>query len=211
MNADFLKHTVFFLLSALFFLMLVFPAPARAQGRDYLTDEEIELVRDAQEIDRRINVLVKAIDRRFAAINQENWQPDKKEIDKWGALPDATPGQLLWDISKILQKAIDDIDDLAARQSIDEKVLKTERQDELDNETARILKSNNKNFPAAVHHLADASRRYLPLLEALEKKSTDKKVQGTIYGALESCRMIIEASAQIARPEPDKKKKDKGN
>ncbi len=54
-----------FALTTLFCLTLLLPAAANAQRRDYLTDEEIELVRDAQEIDKRIGVLTKAIDRRF--------------------------------------------------------------------------------------------------------------------------------------------------
>lgn len=199
------------ILSALFCLTLCFPVQTNAQRRDFLTDEEIELVRDAQEIDKRIDVLVKAIDRRFAALNKENWQPDKKDADKWGELPNSTQTQLLSDISRILQKSIDDIDDLSARQGMNDKVLQTERKDDLDDETIRIIKSNNKNFSTAVHHLADSSRRYLLIFENLLKTSTDKKEQGLIYGAVESCNMIIEASSQIEKPVLDKKKKNKGN
>jgi len=47
--------------TAFFCLTLLFPAAAKAQRRDYLSNEEIELVRDAQEIDLRIEVLTKAI------------------------------------------------------------------------------------------------------------------------------------------------------
>ena len=42
--------------------------PALAQNRDYLTDEEIEMVRDTEEIDKRIDVLIRCIDRRFAVL-----------------------------------------------------------------------------------------------------------------------------------------------
>src|SRR2546423_15415764 len=39
--------------------------------RDYFTPEEVEMIRDAQQIDQRVDLLVKIIDRRFAALNIE--------------------------------------------------------------------------------------------------------------------------------------------
>jgi len=39
-----------------------------AQSRDHLTDQETELVRFYQELDKRIEVFIKAIDRRFAIL-----------------------------------------------------------------------------------------------------------------------------------------------
>src|SRR4051794_33944299 len=87
--------------------------------RDYFTDEEVELVRDAQQIDQRISVLVHAIDRRFTALKVEVAadapNPKDKNKDDWGPLPTGTRIQLLSDIRQILQKAIDDIDNLAER------------------------------------------------------------------------------------------------
>src|SRR5262245_4251449 len=43
-------------------------AAATAQTRDHLTDPETELVRDNQQLDKRIEVFIKAIDRRFAIV-----------------------------------------------------------------------------------------------------------------------------------------------
>ena len=62
---------------------------ASPQRRDYMTDAEIELVRDAQDIDARIGVLSKMIDRRFAAlgINVGGAAIPNKETDKWGPTP----------------------------------------------------------------------------------------------------------------------------
>src|SRR5690349_14570565 len=95
-----LSLTVF---TAIFCIALFFPLAADAQKRrDYLTEEEIELVRDAQEIDLRIMVLTKAIDRRFAVLNNRT----PKEKEEWGALPKGTRVELLIDIEKLLQKAI---------------------------------------------------------------------------------------------------------
>jgi hypothetical protein len=88
----------------------------QAQRRDHLTAEEIELVRDAQQIDHRMEVFVKAIERRFSVLN--NAAPTKKpekDADKWGELPTGTRQQLLTDIEKLLDEAISKIDDVAAR------------------------------------------------------------------------------------------------
>lgn len=210
-----MKNTksLLFVLTAFFCLTLIFPPMSNAQRRDYLTDEEIELVRDANEIDKRIEVLVKAIDRRFLVINNDTTQEKqlKKDSDKWGALPSGTKTDLLSDISYILQKAIDDIDDLVARKNMNEKLLQnTSDENETDTETRRILKTNDQKFPAAVHNLADASRKYLPILETFGANAGNEKEKGVILRAIESCNMIIEASAQVQKPE-SKKKKNKGN
>jgi len=204
--------SLLFVLTALFCLTLIFPQPSNAQRRDYLTDEEIELVRDANEIDKRIGVLVKAIDRRLMIINNDPTQEKqlKKDSEKWGELPSGTKTELLSDISNILQKAIDDIDDLAARKSLNDKLLQTTVETDTDIEAKRVLKANDQKFPAAVHNLADASRKYLPILETFGANAANEKEKGVILRAIESCNMIIEASAQVQKPE-SKKKKNKGN
>src|ERR1700687_4047538 len=58
-----------------------------AQTRDHLTDQETELVRFYQELDKRIDVFIKAIDRRFAIINGMAPPPSKKLLKdepEWG-------------------------------------------------------------------------------------------------------------------------------
>ncbi len=89
--------------------------PALAQTRDFLTDDEIELVRDAQQIDQRMEVLTHAADRRFGVLRVNVGGSAKPEVKAWGSLPDGTRMQLLVDIKRILQKAIDDIDNLSQR------------------------------------------------------------------------------------------------
>lgn len=198
-----------FILTAVFGSIFIFSQSANAQRRDYLTEAEIELVRDANEIDKRIEVLVKAIDRRLLVINNDTSQQKQiqKDIDKWGELPTGSRFQLLGDISGLLQKAIDDIDDLASRKSMNDKLLQNSSEENMtDEETKRVIKANDKKFPTAVHNLADASRKYLPILQAFGESSTDEKEKGVILRSIESCNMIIEASTQIAKPETKKKK-----
>lgn len=166
------------------------PAVAEAQHRDYLTDEEIELVRDAQDIDDRITVLTRAIDRRFAALKVNVGAPasSSKESDKWGAMPSGTKPELLEDIKKLLQKAIDDVDNVAAH-PIDYSADK--------DSTEKQKKRDAQRFPTAVRNLAAAANRFLPALKTLVDSTTDEKVKGLILDSIDSCEQIIEASTKV--------------
>ena len=170
-----MKFTLY-VLALCFCLMLFFPA--NAQRRDYLTDEEIELVRVNQQIDLRINVLTKAIDRRFLVINNDASQAKQiaKDEEKWGELPKGSRPLLLWNIERILQKAIDDIDDVAAH-----------------------TKTDSEFFPKAIFKLADACQIYTPKLKTILDSSKDEKEKGSLIGALDSCSQIVEASAKVPK------------
>ncbi len=178
-------ESTLFILTAFFCVAL--PLSANAQKRDSLTDAETELVRDAQEIDKRTDVFTKAIDRRFMVLNGDTAAKSKKaekDADKWGGLPTGTRLQLFTDIRKILDEAIDNIDDVAAHSKMDEKL-----------------------FPKAVRKLAEASQRYLPELNSSLDKTTDEKEKGAILSSIESCNQIIEASAKVPKEDLTKKKK----
>jgi len=170
------------LLATIFCVALFFPLTANAQRRDYLTEAEIELVRDNQEIDLRIGVLTKAIDRRFAVINNK----PVKESEKWGEAPKGTRLELLIDIEKLLGKAIDDINQVAERNK------------------------ENKLFPKAVHKHADSCAEYLPQFKTFLDAVKDGKERGSLLGSIESCNQVIEASANVPK-EPAKEEKKKKN
>ncbi len=174
-------------LSTLFCIALLFPFAANAQRRDQLSEMESELVREAQAIDRRTEVYIKAIDRRFLVLNNDASQSKKveKDSEKWGDLPKGTRAHLLLDIEKILQEAIDNIDNLATHDA------------------------KSELLPKAVHSLADASARFLPQLKSqLGKTNTDIE-KGAILGAIDSCNQIIESSAKLPEEEKKSKKKKK--
>src|SRR5260370_21735991 len=99
-------------------LAFVIQASAFAQTRDHLTDAETELVRYHQELDKRIEVFVKAADRRFAIINGTSLPSTKKLIKdepEWGDPPKGTRAELLGDIAGILDEAITNLDDVSHR------------------------------------------------------------------------------------------------
>ena len=164
--------------------------PAQSSSRDYMTDAEIELVRDAQDIDARIDVLTKMIDRRFAAlnINVGGATISSKESDKWGPAPAGSRIELIEDIRKLLDKAIDDIDNVAAHPAkIQEDVVRSEKQKEKE----------KLRFPSSVKNLAAAARRYQPALKSMLEKAADEKEKGSIMNALESCDEILAAIVKL--------------
>lgn len=170
------KFTLCFLI-AVFSLTLVFSSDAAAQRRDNLTYEEIELLRDIQELDMRMEIYVKAIDRRFLVLDNDASQAKQieKDKEKWGELPAGTKTELLLDIKNILQEAIDKIDDVY----------------EIDAKSLLIA--------PAVHTLADGARRFIPKLQAYGEAATDKKDVGSVYKSIEFCEQIIEAAEKLPR------------
>ena len=176
-------------------LVLTFVAalPASAQRRDYMTDAEIELIRDNQDIDKRLEILTKMIDRRFAAMGIEvgGWKQSQKDNEKWGEVRTGTRSELLYDVRQLLQKAIDDVDDVA-----------------LHNEnTLTQNKVEGELFPKAVRNLAAAATRYVEPLKATLAKTTDEKDKGLILSSLESCEAIIESVKQLPAETKETKKK----
>ncbi len=174
-------------------LMIVAIAPASAQRRDYMTEPEIELIRNNQDIDKRVDVLTKMIDRRFAAMGMEvgGWKSTEKDIEKWGDVRSGTQSELLWDVKQLLQKAIDDVDDVA-----------------LHNEnTLTQNKIEGELFPKAVRNLASAATRYLEPLKTTLKKTTDEKDKGLILSCIESCESILESVKQLPPEVKETKKK----
>ncbi len=172
---------------------------ANAQRRDFLTDAEIELVRDAQEIDRRIEVLVHAADRRFDLLKIDVSKPvGKKESEAWGDLPKGERLDLLFDIKRLLQKANDDIDNISERP--DSAILPYPE--------VKNPKTLAELFPAAVRHLASAASRYKPALQKELDATTDQMQKGVILDSIDSCNAILEAVTKLPAVVEKKKKKN---
>jgi len=109
-------------LSVLLFLgAMLFAPSAIAQQRDHLTPQEVDLVKEAQILDKRIDVFIKAADRRVfvlkggTAATVPNTKQMKKDAEKWGELPTGSRAELVSDIARILDEAITNIDDVSQR------------------------------------------------------------------------------------------------
>ena len=182
---------IFFIPLVIIFLFTL-PSAANAQRADHLTDEEIELIRDVQEVDLRMEIYVRAIERRLLAINgtsdldKDGLRLLEKESEKWGALPDGTFSDLLSDIPRILDEAVSKIEDVAER-----------------NESSDL-------FPFAVYIIADYCRDLPPRLDALRTRAAGARDTALINTAIGECSDIVEASSKIPRPDPkDRNKKKK--
>lgn len=173
-----------------------------AQRRDFLTEQEVEIVRDAQDIDYRIDVLVRMIDRRFhvLGVNVNGWKDAGKASETWGELPTGTRAQLLNDVKTILQKAVDDIDNLAANPSA------APVRDKKDPDARRSAKKDPERFPTAVRNLAAAATRYLTPLKTELDRSTSELEKGSIIDSIELSEQIIAAVGKLPPPEPKKSK-----
>jgi hypothetical protein len=188
---------LFCVLGLLALAVLLSPARAAAQ-RDYFTPEEIEMIRDVQQIDMRTDLLIKIIDRRFAAagIDAGGTKIPAKDDAKWDAIA-GTRGDMLFDIKRILQKAIDDIDNVASHP------------DALVYDPADPDHTTKKNFsslfPKAVRNLAAASERWKPVLNTALAKASDEKERGSILDSIEMCNDISASVAKLtSMPKPAK-------
>src|SRR3954465_1116692 len=131
---------------------LLFTVSAQAQTRDHLTDAETDLVRYWQELDKRTEVFIKCVDRRFALLNGVTPPPIKKGMKDepdWGDVPKGTRAQLLGDIAGILDEAINNIDNAATRDS------------------------KNPLISRALRKLNNAANGYVQQLNSLKTKTTD--------------------------------------
>lgn len=100
------------------FAGISFITHAAPQQRDHLTQQEVDLVKEAQALDKRIDVFIKATERRMMVINNSagaNAKQLKKDSERWGELPTGSRAELVADIAKILDEAITNIDDVSAR------------------------------------------------------------------------------------------------
>lgn len=178
----------------LFICMLTASLPAHARNplkRDHLTEQEVELVREAQALDKRTEVFIRAAERRLQVIGgattPASSKQAQKEMDKWGPLPKGTRPELLQDFAKILDEAINNIDDVAAR----------------DMKNPLVQKSLRK--------LASAVNSFLPQINSLRASARDGEELAALEDALENMQQITEAANRLPQsPEKgDKNKKEK--
>lgn len=172
------------------FILMVLGAIASAisaQSREHLTSQEIELVKEAQILDKRIEVFIKAIDRRLMAMNgtaPANAKQLKKDAEKWGELPAGSRADLVSDIAKIFDEAITNIDDVSAR---DER---------------------NPLIPKALRKLVQAVNNVQTQLAPLKSEAKSEAEIASFELLNEDARSILEAAKKLP-PEVEKKAKNK--
>ena len=157
------------------------------QAREHLTPEEIDLVKDAQVLDKRIDVFIKAADRRLlvlnAASNSETTSAKqlKKDSETWGELPTGSRAELIGDISGIFDEAITNIDDVSVRDE------------------------NNPLIPKALRKLAVAATRVVETLKPIVKSEAEIN---SFEQLAENADSIVQAANKLS-PAVEKKGKKK--
>jgi hypothetical protein len=177
-----------FLLSTSIGLLLTTSAFAVSpQSRDHLTPQEQDLVKDTQILDKRIDVFIKAADRRLVALNvsSANAKQLKKDAEKWGEIPTGSRAELIRDIAKILDEAIMNIDDVSAR---DER---------------------NPLIPKALRKLAAETTLIIERLKPLHAQAKGEAELGSFEELIENADSILQAANRLPPPS-DKKDKSKG-
>jgi len=150
-----------------------------AQARDHLTEQEVELVKDAQILDKRIEVFIKAADRRMLVLSgaaATSAQQSKKDAELWGALPTGTRAELIGDIARIFDEAITNIDDVSSR---DEK---------------------NPLIHKALRNLAAAATRIVGQLKPLQPQLKGDSELSTFDQLVENAESIIQAANKLPPP-----------
>jgi hypothetical protein len=158
------------------------------QARDHLTPKEIDLVKDAQELGKRIDVFIKAADRRLLVIkglDAASSKDLKKDAEFWGDLPSGTRSELVGDIAKILDEAITNIDDVSSR---DEK---------------------NPALPRALRKLAGAASRIIDQLKPLQSGAADAAEVSNFDELMDNAETIVQAANKLS-PEVIQQRKSKG-
>ena len=155
-----------------------------SQARDHLTEKEQELVRDTQVLDKRIDVFIKAIDRRLVILKGSTVpeKQAKKDAEVWGDAPVGSPAQLLGDIARIIDEAITNIDDVNARDEKNPLIPKALRNlaaaATRTVEELRPLQSQPESatsgFDLIVQHAEELTNAANKLPPPVEKKSKDK-------------------------------------
>ncbi len=148
-----------------------------SQRREHLTPQEIDRVRDAQVLDRRIAVFIKAAERRLSALTDPAWLTSRqaqKEVEEWGEIK-GTRAELISDLAGILDEAITNIDDVSAR-------------------TPR-----SSLIPKALKKLAEASARFLTQLIPMRDRAPEGPEREALEQAIDHSQAIIEAAKKLER------------
>jgi hypothetical protein len=155
---------------------------AQHPKRDHLTPAEVDLVRDTQALDKRTEVFIKAAERRLLLLTDPQAAQSKqaqKDKELWGELPKGARADLYADIAGILNEAITNIDDVAARDE------------------------NSPLLAKALRKLGAAANRFAAQLAPLRAGATDAERDALEY-ALGELQEIIDAAAKLP---PDTKAK----
>ena len=150
--------------------VLLLASSSLAQERDHLMEKEVDLVREMQIIDQRIDIFIKAADRRILVLTTPNATQKKKEEEMWGPLPTGSRAELLIDFKRILSEAMEKLDDSAERNR------------------------SNPLLSKALDKLKAAATRQIVALRALAPQMTEKREQKALLEAIDEAEVAAQGS-----------------
>lgn len=169
------------------FLSSLLCASGSVPQRDHLTAQEVDLVKEAQALDKRIEVFIKAAERRLMVINgtqAANAKLLKKDSELWGDLPTGSQAALIGDIARILDEAITNIDDVSSR---DER---------------------NPLIPKALRRLAQAANNIMTEITPFREQAKSDAEVASLEMLNEDAQQILEAAKKLPPEVENKKKKN---
>lgn len=158
-----------------------FTEAAAQHSGEYLTEKEIEWVREFQEIDARTSVFLYVADRRLKVITGA--KESAKELETWGPPPTGAKQEMLEAYRRAMNELMDKIEDAYDR-----------------NPKAPALKK-------AVDLLHSATERQLKQLEALRATLTEHDELTALDAAIDSAHIAHEAEIKGPSTNPKQKKK----
>ena len=155
------------------------------QGREHLTPEEVDMVKEAQILDKRIDVFIKAAERRLLALTNDasSAKQLEKDAEKWG-LVSGSRAELIGDIAKIFDEAITNIDDVGARDE------------------------NNALIPKSLRKLGTTASRIMTQLKPIKAQAKNDAELNSFDQLTEHAESIVQAANKLPPP-PTKKEKGK--
>jgi hypothetical protein len=163
---------------------LALASPVRAQRRgEYMTDGELDLVRDIRRIDHRVEVFLKVADRRLVALANANGETGDTRFQKFGPLPKGSQIDLLDDYRRTIEELMVKFDDEFERKGVTDDL--------------------RKGLELAVPEID----RQLKALEALGPKLTQPDADHYLDRALGAAREFRDGAKKAldANPAPPKK------
>ena len=139
-------------------------------------------------LDKRIEVFVKAVERRMRVITgstTDTAKQQKKDTELYGDLPTGTRTELVGDIAKILDEAVTNIDDVSAH---DEK---------------------NPLIPKALRILAKEVTHVVEQLRPLQTQAKDDAEIASFEYLIQNAEPILEAANRLPPPLTEKELKER--
>jgi len=180
-----LLTTLSFVITIVFASLLT--VAAQGAHRDHLTALEVDRVKEAQILDKRIDVFIKAVERRLMVLTgtqTTNAKQLKKDTELWGDLPAGSRADLIGDIARILDEAITNIDDVSSR---DER---------------------NPLIPKALRKLAAAVNNIMTQMTPFKNQTNSEAEVASLEMLNEDAQQILTAAKKLP-PEIEKKAKNK--